>query len=390
METVVGSGIGLHVEGFGHVAFDATIACAAGSVMAVCSRFDNGCAHQAVFVTAQAELIVLYRQDVLHGVGIVAIHAGHSDVGHATHTERSMNEDFFEDLTVVVIETGLGRCGEGEVIFVEVSGLKGIGGYLIAAGMATGAVVLRLHVIESFHLRPLITSFCGLDMFCQSVVAFRAGDTLLRPGGFVAVVCEVVVLLVFGGMAVGAVGVPVHSLAGPVPPFAREPILPAVDVVPLVFPDVVGSANSLYFIAGENSEVLADGSLADNANELVGFAYGFVFEDFHDKGSGLLAHAIEYAGLFDHAGGAKGGAIEFWIERTIGFGVVAAHPGIDFIGVAFHAGFRADCLHACGVVAEWEGGELLGFRFRCFFTVSIRAGACAECEQGSCGECRPA
>jgi len=126
-----------------------------------------------------------------------------------------------------------------------------VGGKLVAARVAGGAVVLGLNFVECREAAGVVARLCGDHVRFQSCVALGASEALLGPSGVVAVGFEVETLFVFGGVAVSAIGVPVHALARPVAPLAGQSILTCIDIEPAVFDDVVCCAEGLEFIAGE-------------------------------------------------------------------------------------------------------------------------------------------
>ena len=134
-------------------------------------------------------------------------------------------------------------------------------------------------------------------------------------------------------------------------------------------------------------EVLSYGSFPDDADEFIGFADDTLIDDLHGKGAGLLEHAIGDSGFLDFAGGMKGRRIDDRIEWPVGHCVVTAFPCGHFIGVAFDTGLRADCLHAGGIVAEGEGGQLRSRWVRCLSAAFLRTGASAERKQAGGSEC---
>ncbi len=80
-------------------------------------------------------------------------------------------------------------------------------------------------------------------------MALCTGQSLLRPGRIITVRFEVEVLLKFSGVAIRAIGIPVHALVRPVAPFARKTILALVNIVPTVFFDIVGGTDGLKFVS---------------------------------------------------------------------------------------------------------------------------------------------
>ena len=305
-------------------------------------------------MAAHAEHVVFDRQDCLEGVWIVAIHAGDSSVRHAAHLKRAIDKVFVENLSVVVIEIGLVGKGEGKVVVVIVAGHEGVGGELIAAGVAGRAVVLGLDFIELGEPAGVVAGLGGDHVFFQSGMAFGAGKTLLRPGGVVAVRFEIEALLVFGGVAVGAVGVPVHALAAPVPPFAGHPVFARVDIDPAVFKHVVGRADGLKFITGQVGEVLAQWRVADDADEVVALDAFIFVDDAQFEIPVCFGHFISHAGFLHAAGRGEGRAVQLDGDRAVGFGVVAALPVGDGVLVTGDTGIGPDLRIARRVVGDGE------------------------------------
>ena len=73
----------------------------------------------------------------------------------------------------------------------------------------------------------------------------------------IAVGFEVVVFLIFCGVTVGAIRIPIHTLSNPVPPFSRQAILACIDIKPAVFDHIVGGTDGLELVARQMGEVLA-------------------------------------------------------------------------------------------------------------------------------------
>ena len=85
-----------------------------------------------------------------------------------------MDEYLVENLAVVIVEAWLSGRGQGEVIFVGITGQEGVCGQLVATGVAAGTVVLSLHFIERLHLCPLIAPTGGFDVRFEPEGALRA------------------------------------------------------------------------------------------------------------------------------------------------------------------------------------------------------------------------
>lgn len=88
---------------------------------------------------------------------------------------------------------------------------------------------------------------------------------------------EVQTLFEVGGVAIGAVCIPVHTLSGPVSPFAGETIFTGIDIHPAIIEDVVGCADGLKFLSREDGKVLPDRRFADNTDESIFERFSTVF-----------------------------------------------------------------------------------------------------------------
>ena len=245
VEAVIRAPVHLHIDALRHVALDAAIARATLGMEAVFDWLDDRGFHDACFVATHAEHIVLRRENVFQRVRVVAIHATHAGVAHSAHLKRTMDKDLVEDLSVGIVKSGLVGEGEGEVVVVGVAESEGVGGQLVAAGVAGGAVLFRLLAVERSQPACIVAALRGDDVLFEPSVAFRAGEPLLDPSGSVQVVFIVEALFELRCVAVGAIGIPVHALPEPVTPFAREAIFAREDVDPAVVEHIIGRANRL-------------------------------------------------------------------------------------------------------------------------------------------------
>ena len=85
-------------------------------------------------------------------------------------------------------------------------------------------------------------------MLVHSDVALDAGDALLHPCRVVTVGFEIEFLVKFCGMTIRAVGVPIHTLTSPIPPFSRDAVFASKDIDPGIIEHIVSSANCLKFV----------------------------------------------------------------------------------------------------------------------------------------------
>ena len=263
---MVRSRVDLHVSCLGHMAFDAAVACAVSRVKAMLGRDNDWRIVDTRLVATHAEHVVIDRQNVFHGVRIVAIHTVDSGMRHPAHAKGCVDEDFVEDLSIGMVETWLRWSRDFKVVFEYIAGFECICRELVAACVTGHAVVHCLLGGQLSEASFIVASLGSLDVLFESCMALCAGDPLLNPSRVIAVTGKILAFGIFGGVAVGTVRVPIHSLARPMTPFAGEAILALVDIIPFFLDDVISRADGLQLVARQLSQVLLKGRFTNDTD----------------------------------------------------------------------------------------------------------------------------
>lgn len=182
-------------------------------------------------------------------------------------------------------------------------------------------------------------------------MAFRAGDSLLGPGAGVGVRLEVETFLILSGVAIGAVGIPVHALSGPVAPFTRDAILSLENINPAVLDDIIGSADRLEAPTREGGEVLAQGGITNDTGQFINPFQ--ILGGIKDPEFKALIFVSQFVGdpRFNNAPWrGEGGFIQLCRDGPVGLGVVAHLPVFKNLGMAFGTGLWALCQYPRRVV----------------------------------------
>ncbi len=365
-EAVIGTRVDLHIGALRHVAFHAAVAGAVGRVEAVLGRHNDGGVVEAGLVASHAEKVIFRGKDEGVAVRVVAVEASHPGVPHTAHAEGAVHKDFIADLTVRKIKTGLIGKGEPEVILVTIPDFKSIRSQLVTAGVASRAVVhdlLRIKRCGRNDGSILHAAARALQVRLQSIVAFRAGDSLLCPGAGVGIRLKVEIFLILGGVAIGTIGIPVHALSGPVTPFTGEAIFSLEDIDPAVLKDIVGRTDRLEATAGQGGEVLAQGGVANHPRQFIDpleVLGGIEHAEF--EALVLVGQFVGNARFNEPSRWGKGGFVQRRRDRAVRLGVVTHLPVCKNLGMAFRAGLRALSQNARRVVRKGKalayGGAL--------------------------------
>ena len=153
------------------------------------------------------------------------------------------------------------------VIEVSITRLE-ISGQLRASRVTHPAGVNPLVPVELLDRRIRFIRFHELlppiDVRLHGTVTGLAADAHLGHRRGVGVGLVIVVLAQPGVVAGGALGIPAHAPASPMPPLARLPILFAVDIEPLVLVRIVGRIERLEAAARKGNQILPNRSFSNH------------------------------------------------------------------------------------------------------------------------------
>ena len=359
-EGMVAARVASHEGRGGHVALDAAVAHGIARVATVGDGINLGGVVEAAAVAALAEGVVFHRQDELGRVRIMTIHAGHPGMPHLAHGKGTVDVVFPDDLPVRVVDALDVAQGQVEVVLKDIAGDKAVRGELVPAGVAGGAGLHDLAGREDFLVLVVAVTDL-LEVGMGTGMALGAGDGHVVPFAVIAVGLRTEVLEVLRHVAVGAVGVPVHALSGPVAPFAGDPgflagILPFKDGEPFLLFDIPGH------VMGLDAPVRGEVKILDERGDPDGPDHRHVrntglLQD-HGVGVGVPAHPV----LFQQVTGVGLEALPVNIrERGIGEGVVGVFPLPGGLAVALDALGGIGMLHPGGGELFQDGIQLFEF-----------------------------